>query len=341
MSTAAATEAVAAQATVAQPEAKRTSVDDIAEREIRYVPIGSSEEIKISLAVVHNFIAHKTKKGHGPERADLIKFMMLCKANQLNPWTGDAYLIGYDTANDGPKFTMIVAAQALFKRAELNKDFNGIESGVIVRNSDGKLEYREGDFYIASDKEEQLLGGWARVYRRNLDKPVYDALSFSVYTTGKSRWCIDPGGMIVKVAESSALRKAFPNTLQECYTPEEMDHVIEREQATTNGTASPTQAKVAMRDEPVRDLRDVVDRSRAAKTAEQPVERQSEQVAVVEQSEQPAEGDAFKSITAKINKTRKGDEDGISALYHEVAMEDNLSNKQREELRQIVEQKFS
>lgn len=179
------------------------------------------KEVTLTLALTRKYLAHPTKSGKLPSDVDLTKFMMLCKAQQLDPWTGDAFLIGYDSA-DGPSFSLITSVQALFKRAEMNPDFNGIASGVIVtrKRGDGEPIFREGDFVMA---DETIAGGWARVFRKDREQPYYDALNLSTFSRGTSQWKKDPAGMIVKCAEASALRKAFPNACGGLYTHEEMD----------------------------------------------------------------------------------------------------------------------
>ena len=52
----------------------------------------------------------------------------------------------------------------------------------------------------------------------------YDRLNLTVYSTGKSRWSKDAAGMIVKCAEASCLRKAFPSQLSGLYHSIEMEH---------------------------------------------------------------------------------------------------------------------
>jgi phage recombination protein Bet len=206
------------------------------ERELTFVPLGETEGIKLSVNMVRRYLTTPTKSGATPTDSDVMKFMMLCKARELNPWVGDAYLVGYD-GKDGPVFSLITAVQALFKRAESSLFFSGIESGVILKLPSGELEYRQGDFY--GDKEV-LLGGWARCFRKDCEVPFYDALKLTTYNTGRSQWAKDPAGMIVKCAEASALRKAFPTQAGGLYTREEMSLTID-------GTATDvgTQRKLA------------------------------------------------------------------------------------------------
>jgi phage recombination protein Bet len=194
------------------------------ERVISYVPLGAKQSIDLTINMVRRFLCTPTRSGNVPSDQDIIKFMMLCKARELDPWVGDAYLTGYDT-QDGPQFSLITAVQALYKRAEISPDYDGIESGVVVKKPDGTLEDRAGDFF---GDDEILVGGWARCYRRDQKIPSFDRLKLTTFDTQKSRWKKDPGGMIAKCAEASVLRKAFPTQLGGLYTREEMEHLAER-----------------------------------------------------------------------------------------------------------------
>jgi len=199
-----------------------TKFDD---KPITFTPLGETTEISLTPAMIRAHVAVKTRKGATPSNTDLITFLMLCKAGSLNPWTKDAYLVGYDT-NDGPVFTLIVAHQALLKRAENSPHYRGMESGVVVTDKDGNTIEREGDLMLAGDR---LIGGWAKIYRDDRVVATSDRLELSVYSTGRSRWKVDPAGMIVKCAEGSALRKAFPLELGSMYTRADMAHVVEHD----------------------------------------------------------------------------------------------------------------
>lgn len=197
------------------------------EREIEYTPVGSADKIKMSTSLVKRYIAQKTRSGAEASEEDCMRFVMLCKVRGLNPWEGDAFLQGYDS-KDGPKFTLITAHQAFLKRAEINPQFDGMESGVLVEDQDGNLQEIQGDFYTDSQK---LIGGWARVHIKNRKIPVYRRLKLSTFDTGQSRWAKDPGGMIVKCAEGDALRSAFPTSLGGMYMQEEQQSVIDVSEA--------------------------------------------------------------------------------------------------------------
>src|ERR1041385_5103292 len=113
------------------------------ERSIEIMPLGSDEKIKLSVKIVQNLIAVKTRTGKIPDADQCMKFLMLCKAKHLNPFEGDCYLLGYDTQT-GPQFSQITAHQVFLKRAEASEQFDGMESGVIYKDPTG-INEREGD----------------------------------------------------------------------------------------------------------------------------------------------------------------------------------------------------
>lgn len=190
------------------------------DRTVEYMPLGESTMVELTVGMVRTYLARPTAKGAVASDAEIIKFMMLCKARELNPWVGDVYLIGFDDKTLGPVFTLITAIQALEKRAEANPQYDGIESGVIVQTEDGHVDYRVGDITF---KGETLLGGWAKVWRKDRKHPFYQALRLDTYDKQRSRWKADPSGMIVKCSEAGAYRAAFPTQLGKLYTMEERD----------------------------------------------------------------------------------------------------------------------
>lgn len=183
------------------------------EKSIEFVPHGSAEKIKLSVSIIKNLIAVRTKSGKTCSDQDALKFLMLCQAQHLNPFSGDAFLIGYD-GKDGPSFSLITAHAAFLKRAESCEKFEGMESGIIFKNDDGTIDERQGDFHSG---EEKVIGGWAKVYRTDRKIPCYRRIRLERFDKGFAQWQVDPAGMIVKCAESDALRSSFPALLSGLY----------------------------------------------------------------------------------------------------------------------------
>lgn len=146
-------------------------------------------------------------------------FLKLCQARNLNPFLRDVYLIKYDKTKPAQ---MVVGKDAFTKKAEDHPKFDGYKAGIIVKNPDSLngLDYREGTFLL---KGEELLGGWAEVYRTDRKATPYKmAVSMKEYSTGKSNWDLKPATMIRKVALVQALREAFPSEFSGMYDQDEI-----------------------------------------------------------------------------------------------------------------------
>ncbi|KKL87383.1 hypothetical protein LCGC14_1935220, partial [marine sediment metagenome] len=156
-------------------------------------------------------------------KQEAFKFLQLCSNQGLDPFVGDAYLIKW-----GNKAQMVVAKDAFLKKAEAQADYEGFEAGIMVMvNEDpGTTDHKEGSICIKD--YETLVGGYAKVYRKNM-KPFYAEVSFSEYTTGKNLWLTKPATMIRKVALVQAMREAFPASFQGMYDRSEMGEVSAEE----------------------------------------------------------------------------------------------------------------
>lgn len=203
---------------------------------VKFVPLAESESVEITVKAVKNILAVRSKSGREPAPADIWKFMMLCKSRKLNPFTGDAYLLGYDNRDGITQWSLITAIQALRKRAEANPQFDGCQHGIMLL-VDGKVVEREGALILDGEK---LVGGWSICHRKDRKFPVRATVKMSVYDTGRSRWAKDPGGMISKVAEAAGLREAFPSDLAGLFIRDEFDNANDApalEVKTVNGIA--------------------------------------------------------------------------------------------------------
>ena len=215
------------------------------EQVIEYAAFGGDSKVKLTIRMVSDVIAVKTKSGVGPTLGDCYKFAMLCKARGLNPFEGDAFLIGYD-CKDGAKFNLITAHQAFLKRAEVNPDFNGMESGIVVKDGDGKTIEKQGDF---KEPAEALIGGWARVHFKTKTIPMFKKINLERFRKPFGVWNENPEGMIVKCAEADALRSAFPTKMGGLYLKEEVEK-IEDGKVSGRTVAEDNSVEVVPLDEP-------------------------------------------------------------------------------------------
>lgn len=304
--------------TLEQPAVKSNGITRSTEQVITYVPLGEREAISLTLSRVKQFLCVPTRSGKMPSDEQVVKYMMLCKAQSLNPWVNDAYLVGYD-GKDGPQFSLITAHQSFLKRAEASPEFDGIESGVVVL-SNGDIKERQGDMLL---NDEVLVGAWARVHRRDRKVPSYDALNLKTFDTGRSRWAADPAGMIVKCAEASALRKAFPSTLAAMYCKEEMDRERELRDSVPHVDSRPKADRLAER------LIPATVEATATPAAEQPAPAASPVV----QDDKPSGSQIYAELMTEIYQADDNDKlNAATRLVTTAFTQDRISQDQHDDL---------
>ena len=176
------------------------------------IEAADGQRFTVSFEDVRHFISPKATD------AECKIFLETCRAYHLNPFTTEAFLIHYDNKSDETPATIVLGKSCYMQMAERHPAFDGFEAGVIVL-SDGGIESREGS--LVYDGEE-LLGGWARVYRKDRSRPSYEEVKLGEYNTGKSQWGVRPATMIRKVALVHALREAFPSTYGGLYDESEV-----------------------------------------------------------------------------------------------------------------------
>lgn len=185
--------------------------------ELAVYTANSGSEIVLTADTIRNLISDN------PDITDkeCVTFAALCKSHKIDPFIKEAYLVKYGSK----PAQMIVGKDYWLKQAGNHDQFDGLEAGVTVINREGEIIRREGS--LVGGSTERLIGGWARVYRKDRRMPSYAEVAFSEYSTGRSMWKpADQGGkpatMIRKVAEVQALREAFPETFSGLYDSSEM-----------------------------------------------------------------------------------------------------------------------
>ncbi|WP_277714214.1 phage recombination protein Bet [Bacillus atrophaeus] len=168
------------------------------------------EQVKLTGKTVKNFIVRGNSDVTDQEAA---MFINLCKYQKLNPFLNEAYLVKFN----GSPAQMIVGKEAFMKRAENNEQFQGFKAGIIVER-EGDMVELEGAIKLPKDN---LIGGWADVYRADRQQPISVRISLDEFSKGQSTWKTMPLNMIRKTAIVNALREAFPNSLGNLYTEEE------------------------------------------------------------------------------------------------------------------------
>lgn len=200
------------------------------------------EKITLTPSIVQNYIVGTDAKITLPE---FKFFTSLCKARGLNPFLKEAYCIKYDK---NPA-QIVVGKDAVLKRAIKNPNYDGMESGVIVQVKEtGEITERKGTFYLRDI--ENLVGGWAKVFRKDWQHPTYCSVSFDEVAQKKSdgslnaNWSGKGATMVEKVAKVRALRETFVEELGGMYEAEEMGVDLPNETA-------PQKQEIIQQDEPI------------------------------------------------------------------------------------------
>ena len=96
------------------------------------------------------------------------------------------------------------------------------EKAQIYVARDGYLEiaHRSGQFNGLESGMKSNTTAYAKVYRKDMQYPFAVEVEMNEYSTNMSVWKTKPKTMLIKVAESQALRKAF--SISGVYSPEEM-----------------------------------------------------------------------------------------------------------------------
>ena len=128
---------------------------------------------------------------------EFLLLMQLAKTYQLDPFAKQIWAVKY---GNNPA-AIFCGRDGFLAIAHRSGKFDGMESGTR----------KDGDDLV----------GWCRVYRKDMSRPFEVEVSLSEYSTGKNLWLTKPKTMIVKVAESHALRRAFG--ISGLYAPEEID----------------------------------------------------------------------------------------------------------------------
>jgi|GEM_PF-2621364 len=166
---------------------------------------------------------------------EAVLFLQVCKYRNLNPFIpGEVFLVKYDKTQ--PAVT-VVGKYAFTKKADAHPDFRGYQAGIIVLNTEGKIEEREGTFYLPKGRDakkddvfEMLLGGWARVKRHGREDfiekvALQECIRYKKDGQPMRSWAEQPAAMIRKNALVRALREAFPAELGGLYDQSEIVEV--------------------------------------------------------------------------------------------------------------------
>lgn len=176
----------------------------------------------------------------GASNDELNLFIQVCNRTGLDPFLKQIYAVKrWDSKAKREVMTVQV----------------GIDGLRLVAARTGELDGQQGPFWCGEDEKWKEVwlspnppcAAKVAVYRKGCSHPFVGIARFDAYkqTTKEGTlsyfWLRMPDLMIAKVAESLALRKAFPAELSSLYVPEEMDQ--EGEVQTVKQEPQPTQSR--------------------------------------------------------------------------------------------------
>jgi phage recombination protein Bet len=150
----------------------------------------------------------------GATVSELALFIEYCKSTGLNPFKKEIWFIKEPKTG---RLQMMTGINGFWTLANSFDTFDGAETGMI--DKDGE--------WVKSVSGNDFIGAWCRVYRKDRRIPMEGEALLADYRKGFGLWQSAPRIMIKKVAESIALRKAFPQQLNGLYTSEEMPEVFQ------------------------------------------------------------------------------------------------------------------
>jgi phage recombination protein Bet len=196
------------------------------ERPEKYDPEPSSQVVRLPMPLTtparfgfdnEQLALIKQTVARGADTPALLMFLELTARYKLDPFAGQVYLAKMP-GRDGepPSYKTIVARDGLLVIANRYETFGGMEGDVIYA-SDIIARTPEGFVHTYAEVEaekrmkQEIIGAWCRVFREGR-VPTFFLAKHSSYKRGNKSWVNYPDAMILKVAESMALRKAFSIT---------------------------------------------------------------------------------------------------------------------------------
>lgn len=172
----------------------------MAVNEAAVIDVGQ-QDISQELEQKKDVIRRTVAKDANPDEFEM--FMHLAKTYQLDPFQGEIFLWKYNG-----DLTIMTSRDGYLKIANRHPEFDGLVSDVVHRGDNFK-KTPEGVQHTYGTDRGPIVGAYALVYRKDRKYPTYVFAPFEEYAADKKVWKQYPSAMILKCAESMALKRAF------------------------------------------------------------------------------------------------------------------------------------
>lgn len=151
---------------------------------------------------------------------EAVKLLVTAQNVGLNPMLKEIELLPVNGTHQ-----IYVRKSGLFKVAQRYPEYDGHESGVVIRKTDDEYATPIDIPGTIVPRGNVIVGGWAKVYRKGWSRPVYKRIALQNYSTGKGIWLSNPGVMCEKTALAHCWRESFP--IGEIYDEAELPVQVE------------------------------------------------------------------------------------------------------------------
>lgn len=143
------------------------------------------------------------------KREELVKLWYLSQQYGLDPIKNEIYMIGY-----GGKSSYLIGIGGYLKIANNHPDFDGLESDAVyqgdklIRREDRSIFIEYGEAHMNFD-HSKLVGAYCNVFRKGRNIAASAFVAWKDYSKPVEMWKKFPNAMIIKTAESIAIKRAF------------------------------------------------------------------------------------------------------------------------------------
>jgi phage recombination protein Bet len=146
---------------------------------------------------------------------ELKMFLHVAKSYGLDPFNKEIFFWKVKG-----KPTIMTSRDGYLKIADRHPQYDGLVSDVVRKNDSFKRKSDVIEHEYGTERGD-IVGAYALVYRKDRSYPVYVFAPFEEYRSDTKVWYQYPSAMILKVAESMALKRSF--SVSGLVSREEMD----------------------------------------------------------------------------------------------------------------------
>lgn len=154
------------------------------------------------VAIIKNTVAKNTTD------TELALFLFTCQSSGLNPLLKEIWCYKDNKGN----LLIFPGRDGFLKKAQQHPKFAGMRSGVIRVGDEWEIDIPNGVVHHKInkpvDERGKILGSYCFVFRKD-EEPTLTWVNFDDFNKGYNTWKSHAEDMILKVAESKALKKAF------------------------------------------------------------------------------------------------------------------------------------